>query len=75
MSTIPIFFNNSVSVLLDTEILHNTAELYYLTISSPYPITMSQLVGSVLERTLSGSTLLSNLSGSSQTGLPIAQHR
>ena len=36
---------------------------------------MSQLVGSVFERTPSGSTQPSNLSGSSRTGFPIAQHR
>lgn len=42
---------------------------------SPSNSTMSQLVGSVFERTPSRSTQPSKLSGSSQTGFPIVQHR
>lgn len=39
---------------------------------SPYPIMMSQLVGSVFT---TGVDQPLNLSGSSQTGFPIEQHR
>ena len=56
-----------------TEVLHNTPEPYSLIIFiSPYPITMSQLVGSVFTI---GIDQPPNLSGSSQTGFPIERHQ
>ena len=65
----PIFFNSTRTRI---------QEKYYIIhqnfIPSPYPIVMSQLVGTVFKRTPSGSTQPSDLPGSSQTGFPITQH-
>ena len=65
----PIFFNST-----GTRIQQKYYIIHQNFIPSPYPIVMTQLVGSVFKRTPSGSTQPSDLPGSSQTGFPIAQH-